>query len=125
VNAATEDPVQAIQALGGADAAIVLAVSPTACEQAFASLRRNGRLVFVALPADNVVQLPIFETVLNGISVIGSIVGTRVDLAETFELHAAGRTKVIRETRMLEQVNESFAEVEKGAVDARLVFDLR
>ena len=29
---------------------------------------------------------------LNGITVIGSIVGTRVDLREVFELHAAGRT---------------------------------
>ena len=125
VDATAEDPAQAIQALGGADAAIVLAVSPRACEQAFASLRRNGRLVLVGLPADNSFALPIFESVLNGISVIGSIVGTRVDLAETFELHADGRTKVIRDSRRLEHVNESFEEVEKGTVDARLVFDLR
>jgi propanol-preferring alcohol dehydrogenase len=125
VNAANEDPVEAIQALGGADAAIVLAVAPRAFEQAYASLRRNGRLVFVALPADNSIQLPIFETVLNGLTVTGSIVGTRVDLAETFELHAAGKTTVVRETRRLEQVNECFSEVESGAVDARLVFDLR
>ncbi len=125
VNAANEDPVEVIKQLGGADAAIVLAVSPKACEQAFGSLRRNGRLVFVALPADNTVHLPIFETVLNGITVTGSIVGTRVDLAETFELHADGRTRVIRESRKLEEVNEAFEEVLKGTVDARLVFDLR
>jgi propanol-preferring alcohol dehydrogenase len=125
VNAAQEDPVQVIKGLGGADAAIVLAVSPKACEQAFASLRRNGRLVFVALPADNFVQLPIFETVLNGITVTGSIVGTRVDLAETFELHADGRTTVIRETRRLEDVNDAFHQIENAEVDARIVFDLR
>jgi propanol-preferring alcohol dehydrogenase len=125
VDATAEDPATAIQALGGADAAIVLAVTPRACEQAFASLRRNGRLVLVGLPADNGFTLPIFETVLNGISVIGSIVGTRVDLAETFELHADGRTKVIRETRRLDDVNAAFQEVEQGLVDARLVFDLR
>ena len=51
--------------------------------------------------------------------------GTRVDLAETFELHAAGRTKVVRESRRLEQVNEAIDEVEKAQVEARLVFDLR
>ena len=67
VNAATEDPAEAIQALGGADAAIVLAATPQACEQAFASLRRNGTLVLVGLPADNVMRLPIFETVLKGL----------------------------------------------------------
>jgi propanol-preferring alcohol dehydrogenase len=125
VNARNENPAEVIQELGGADSAIVLAVSPTACEQAFASLRRNGRLVFVALPADNFVQVPIFETVLNGITVTGSIVGTRLDLQETYELHADGRTTVIRETRKLEDVNECFREVEKGEVDGRIVFDLR
>ena len=99
VNAAKEDPVAAIQALGGVDQAIALAVSPRAFEQAFGSLRRHGTLVFVALPADNAVTLPIFETVLGGITITGSIVGTRTDLREVFELHAAGKTKVIREVR--------------------------
>jgi len=125
VNALTEDPVAAIKALGGADVAISLAANPKAFEQAYGSLRRGGRLVFVALPAENSVQLPIFETVLNGITVIGSIVGTRQDLAEVFALHAAGRTRVIRETRKLDEVNDCFQEVEKGQVRARIVFDLR
>jgi propanol-preferring alcohol dehydrogenase len=57
--------------------------------------------------------------------VTGSIVGTRVDLAETFQLHAEGRTKVVRETRRLDDVNRSFDQIEKGEVDARLVFDFR
>ena len=89
------------------------------------SLKRGGTLVFVALPVDNFVQLPIFETVLQGITVTGSIVGTRVDLAETFQLHAEGRTRVVREPRRLEDVNQSFEQIEKGEVDARLVFDFR
>ena len=99
----------AIKELGGADAAIAVAVAPRAFEQAYRSLRRGGKLVFVALPADNSVQLPIFETVLNGITVLGSIVGTRTDLAEVFRLHALGRTRVVRETRNLDDVNECFA----------------
>jgi propanol-preferring alcohol dehydrogenase len=53
------------------------------------------------------------------------LVGTRVDLAETFDLHVAGRTTVVRETRHLEDVNTCMAEVLSGSVDARLVFDLR
>jgi propanol-preferring alcohol dehydrogenase len=124
VNAATEDPVAAIRRLGGADQAIALAVSPRAFEQAYASLRRGGTLVFVALPADNEITVPIFQTVLNGITIVGSIVGTRTDLREVFELHAAGKTKVIRETRPLDQVNESIADVEAGHVAARIVFGL-
>jgi propanol-preferring alcohol dehydrogenase len=124
-NAATEYPAEAIQALGGADVSIALAAAPKPFEQAYGSLRRGGRLVFVGLPADNRMALPIFETVVQGITVTGSIVGTRVDLAETFELHAAGHTRVVRETRRLEQVNDSFTEVLEGRAPARLVFDLR
>jgi len=121
INAAKEDPVEAIQRLGGVDQAIALAVSPRAFEQAYKSLRRGGTLVFVALPADNEITLPIFETVLNGITIVGSIVGTRKDLREVFELHAAGKTRVIRETRPLDQVNEAIADVEAGRVPARIV----
>ena len=122
VNAAEQDPAEFIRELGGADQAIALAVSPASFEQAYRSLRRGGTLVFVALPAENHIELPIFETVLNGITVVGSIVGTRVDLREVFELHAAGRTRVIRETRSLSEVNQAIADVEAGRVPARIVF---
>jgi propanol-preferring alcohol dehydrogenase len=124
VNAAKEDVVAAIQRLGGADQAIATAVSPKAFEQAYGSLRRRGTLVFVGLPADNVIRLPIFETVLQGITVVGSIVGTRLDLREVFELHAAGKTRVILEERSLEDVNEAIEDVDAGRVPARVVFRL-
>lgn len=125
VNAAGIDPVAAIADLGGADVAVVLAVTPKAFEQAFASLRRGGRLVCVALPpeTDGPMHLPIFETVLKGISVIGSIVGTRADLAEVFRLHALGRTRVIAETRKLDDVNQAIDDVLHARTSARLVFE--
>lgn len=123
VNAAKVDPVEAIQKLGGADVAVVLAASPKVFEQAFSSLARGGRLICVALPADQEMSVSIFETVLKGISIIGSIVGTRQDLAEVFELHAEGRTRIIAESRTLDQVNEAIEEVLSGKVLARLVFE--
>jgi propanol-preferring alcohol dehydrogenase len=123
VNAAEVDPVAAIQELGGADVALVLAASPKVFEQAFSSLSRGGRLICVALPKDEKMSLSIFETVLKGISIIGSIVGTRQDLTEVFALHAAGRTKIIAEGRTLEQVNDAMDEVLSGKVLARLVFE--
>jgi propanol-preferring alcohol dehydrogenase len=80
--------------------------------------------VCVGLPAGGAtVPLPIFDTVLGGKSVIGSIVGTRRDLAEVFALHAAGRTRVICETRKLDDVNACFDDVLAGRVPARLVFE--
>ncbi len=89
----------------------------------FWSRKHGGTLTLVGLPKDNRMQLPIFETVLGGLHVTGSIVGTRVDLQEVFELHAMGRTRVTHEERELESVNEAIEEVESGEVDAGLVFD--
>ena len=122
INARQVDPAKAIQVLGGADVAIALAANPQALEQAHAALRRGGRLVLVALPRDNAMRLPILETVCKGISVIGSIVGTRADLAEVFRLHAAGRTRVVYQVRKLDEVNTCFEEVLAGRVPGRLVF---
>jgi alcohol dehydrogenase, propanol-preferring len=126
INAAQTDPVAAIEALGGADVAVVLAVIPAVFEQAFAALRRGGRLVCVGLPpeTDGPMSLPIFPTVLKGISVIGSIVGTRQDLAEVFDLHARGRTRVVAQTRKLDEVNEAVDDVLTCRTTARIVFEL-
>ncbi|MGW2842683.1 alcohol dehydrogenase AdhP [Streptomyces sp. NPDC001493] len=125
VDARTQDVAEETQKLGGADAAISLAVSNESFSAAYGSLRRGGTLVLVALPAEGTLALPVFDTVLNGITVVGSIVGTREDLAEVFRLHRLGRTRVVRETRKLDDINSSIGEVLDGKVSGRLVFDLR
>ncbi|MFJ9870183.1 zinc-dependent alcohol dehydrogenase [Streptomyces sp. NPDC101165] len=124
IDARKQDVGAELKKHGGAHAAIALAVNPAAFEAVNSGLRRGGKLVMVALPAHGAIQVPIFDTVLNGTSVIGSIVGTRQDLAEVFQLHAAGRTKVSYETRPLSTVNESIDDVLRGDVKARIVFDL-
>ena len=121
IDARTEDPASVLRAHGGADVAIGLAVSDQSFAAAYAGLRRGGRLVLVALPADGALSLPVFDTVLNGKSVLGSIVGTRADLDDVFALHAAGRTRVVYEPRPLSGVNEAIEEVLLGKAKARLV----
>jgi len=117
------DQAGALAALGGVDVALVTVPSPQAMNAAHAALNPNGRLVLVGLPADNRLEIPVFQTVLKGISVIGSLVGTRNDLEDCFSLHAAGRTKVVAESRKLDEVNACFDEVLAGDVPARLVFE--
>ncbi|MCX5563123.1 zinc-dependent alcohol dehydrogenase [Streptomyces sp. NBC_00038] len=124
IDARKHDPGEVLQRYGGAHVAIALAVNEAAFAAANSGLRRGGKLVMVALPAHGTIQVPIFDTVLRGTSVIGSIVGTRQDLTEVFQLHAAGRTKVIYETRSLATVNESIEDVLRGEIKARIVFDL-
>jgi len=125
VNAGEQDVAAEIQKLGGADAVILTAASPKPIRQAYASLAPGGTMVFVGLPRENETSIPIFETVLNGITLRGSIVGTHQDLAEVFRLHQLGRTRVLSERRPLERVNEAFDEVLEGsATTPRLVFVL-
>src|SRR4051812_48795685 len=126
MNPLEQDPVAAIQALGGADAVICTAVFPTAFEQAFGSLARGGKLVCVGLPAENAMKVPIFETVLGGLEIAGSIVGTRHDLEEVFELHRRGLTHVEYAERSLDDVNTAIGEVLDGTAPApRLVFRMQ
>jgi alcohol dehydrogenase, propanol-preferring len=119
------EAVRAIRKLGGADRAVVVAATPAAAQAAFGSLKRGGTMALVALPRRGVFELPIVPAVLKGITVVGSIVGTRAQLAEVLALHAAGETRVVTETRPLEEVNEAMADVEAGRVPGRVVFDLR
>ncbi len=118
------DQAKQIADAGGADVALVTVPSPAAMRAAAEALNPTGRLVLVGLPADNQLTLPVFETVLRGIRVVGSLVGTRNDLSECFALHAAGRTRVVAETRELDDVNACFDEVLAGKVPARLVFQM-
>jgi alcohol dehydrogenase, propanol-preferring len=121
IDARTQDPAKVLQSYGGADVAIGLAVDDKSFATAYGGLRRGGRLVLVALPAAGSLSIPVFDTVLNGTSVIGSIVGTRADLTDVFALHAQGRTRVTYEIRDLASVNESIADVLHGRARARLV----
>lgn len=122
VNARVDDPAQAIRARGGVDVAIVLTAHAPVFAQALSSLRRGGRLVCVGVPSQGVLPLPLFQTVVKGLTVFGSTTGTRSELAEVFEVHRAGRTKVVRQTRALDEVNACVDEVLAGQVPGRIVF---
>ena len=74
---------------GGAHSAVVTAVSKVAFNQAVDSVRAGGRVVAVGLPSE-MMDLSIVKTVLDGIQVIGSLVGTRKDLEEAFQFGAEG-----------------------------------
>lgn len=109
---------------GGAHSAVVVAVARTAFNQAVDSLRAGGKVVCVAVPPGNL-DLNIVKTVLDGIEIVGSLVGTRQDLAEAFEHALAGRVKPVVHSRQLDEINDIFSEMESGSIQGRMVIDLR
>ncbi|KKB33319.1 Alcohol dehydrogenase [Bacillus thermotolerans] len=125
VNGMKEDPVQAIQNLvGGVQASISVAVTKKAFEQAYLSVKRGGTLVVVGLPNDEL-PIPIFDTVLNGVTVKGSIVGTRMDMREALEFAAQGKVKAQIETAPLSEINSIFDKMEQGKINGRIVLTMQ
>jgi len=106
--------------VGGAQGVLVTAVSPKAFEQAMGMVRRGGTVSLVGLPPGDF-PLSIFNTVLNGITVRGSIVGTRLDLQEALEFAAHGKVKATVATERLENINEVFSRMRAGDIQGRIV----
>ncbi len=121
VNAREQDPVAAIQEqTGGAHGVLVTAVHPSAFGQAIGMARRGGTIVFNGLPPGDF-PAPIFDIVLKGLTVRGSIVGTRQDMVEALDFYARGLVKPKVAVRSLEEINEVFGEMHAGAIDGRVV----
>ena len=93
---------------GGAHSAVVTAVSKVAFNQAVDSVRAGGRVVAVGLPSE-MMELSIVKTVLDGIQVIGSLVGTRKDLEEAFQFGAEGLVVPIVQKRPVEVCRSQFS----------------
>jgi len=124
VDAKDEDPVAVIQKeIGGAHGVLVTAVSLPAFKQALGMLRRGGTCVLNGLPPGEF-PVSIFDLVLNGQTVRGSIVGTRKDLREALQFAAEANVKATIEKLPLGSINNIFDRLKKGKVNGRIVLDI-
>ncbi len=124
VNARDTDPAAWLQKeIGGAHGVLVTAVSPKAFSQAIGMVRRGGTIALNGLPPGDF-GTPIFDVVLKGITIRGSIVGTRSDLQESLDFAAHGDVKATVSTAKLEDVNDVLNRLREGKVEGRVVLDL-
>ncbi|WP_200945475.1 zinc-dependent alcohol dehydrogenase [Sanguibacter sp. Leaf3] len=124
VNYRDGDPGEAVQDLvGGAQAALVTAVSERTFPQALSMLRRGGTVSLVGLPPGDF-PLSIFDTVLRGLTVRGSIVGTRLDMLEAVDFFSRGVVSTTFERQPMDAINDIFARMTTGAIDGRVVLDM-
>lgn len=123
VNALTQNPGRELTAqAGGAHAAIITAVTKQAFDGSLAMLRPGGTVVLVGMPPA-AFSLDIVDTVRRGLTVRGSIVGTRLDLAEALELYAARVVDPSVTLRPLGKVDAVLAELAAGQIDGSVVLD--
>jgi alcohol dehydrogenase, propanol-preferring len=121
INAKTTDPVAEVKSLcGGAQGVLVTAVSPRAFSQALGMLAKRGTVALVGLPPGSF-ELDIFDTVLMRKTIRGSIVGTRLDLAECLQFAGDGKVKVHYSVERLEDINDIFERMRNNKIDGRVV----
>jgi propanol-preferring alcohol dehydrogenase len=102
---------------------LVTAVSPKIFRQAIHMLRHGGTSALVGVPPGDF-PTPIFDVVLKGVTILGSIVGTRKDLQESLQFAAEGKVKLFTEIQPLEAINDVFDRLRHSQVNERVVLAL-
>ena len=124
VNALHGDPAVAVKegTGGGAHGVLITAPSLSAFKQGIGMARKRGTCVLVGLPPGEF-PVPLFDVVANCITIRGSFVGTRQDMAEALAFAAEGRVHADIELQPLSAVNSIFDRLQHGDVPSRVVID--
>jgi propanol-preferring alcohol dehydrogenase len=124
VNATHEGAAEAVKkgTDGGGHGVLITAPSLSAFKQGVAMTRKRGTCVLVGLPPGDF-PLPLFDVVANCITVRGSFVGTREDMADTLAFAAEGKVKADIELQPLSAINDIFDRLQHGKVEGRIVLD--
>ncbi len=124
VNAKSAGAAEAVikGANGGAHGVLITAPSLGAFKQGVSMTRKRGTCVLVGLPPGDF-PLPLFDVVANCVTVRGSFVGTREDMAETLAFAAQGKVEADIELQPLSAINDIFDRLEHGKVAGRVVLD--
>ena len=109
---------------GGTHGVLVTAVHPIAFKQAVGVVRRGGTVAMNGLPPGEF-PVNIFNMILNGVTIRGSIVGTRLDLQEAINFAEEEKVHAHVAPAKLEDINDVFAKMKKGQIDGRMVLDFR
>ncbi|MEO8059182.1 MAG: alcohol dehydrogenase AdhP [Burkholderiales bacterium] len=124
VNARHADAVAAVVKAtdGGAHGVLITAPSLPAFKQGIAMTRKIGTCVLVGIPPGEF-PTPLFDVVANCITIRGSFVGTRADMAEALAFAADGKVKADIELQPLSEINRVFERLAHGEVPSRVVLD--
>ena len=124
INAKKNDPAAILKKEigGGAHGVLITAPSLPAFKQGIEMTRKHGTCVLVGLPPGDF-PVPLFDVVANCVTIRGSFVGTRGDMAEALAFAADGKIKADIELQPLSAINKIFERLEHGDVPSRVVLD--
>jgi propanol-preferring alcohol dehydrogenase len=124
VNAKHGDAIAKVKAGtgGGAHGVLITAPSLPAFNQGVEMTRKHGTCVLVGLPPGEF-PVPLFDVVANCITIRGSFVGNRQDMAEALAFAARGQVKADIELQPLSAINDVFDRLVHGKVAGRVVLN--
>jgi alcohol dehydrogenase, propanol-preferring len=124
INAQSDQAIAEVKKItvGGAHGVLITAPSLAAFKQGVAMTRKHGTCVLTGLPPGEF-PFPLFDVVLNCITVRGSLVGTRQDMSEALAFAAEGKVKAVIERQPLSAINDVLTRLERGEIAARVVLD--
>jgi len=124
INARHGDPAAAVQKAtgGGAHGVLITAPSLPAFKQGVGMTRKHGTCVLVGIPPGDF-PTPLFDVVANCITIRGSFVGNRRDMAEALAFAVDGQVKADIELQPLSAINTIFERLAHGDVPSRVVLD--
>lgn len=122
VDSKAEDPVEALQKLGGASVLLATAPNAKAIESVVGGLAARGKMMLVAAAHDPI-AINAFA-MLSGKMVHGWPSGSAVDSEDTMSFSALADVRPQTETFALEQANEAFAKVMENTVRFRAVLKM-
>jgi propanol-preferring alcohol dehydrogenase len=124
VNAKAGDPIAAVKkgTGGGAHGVVITAPSLGAFKQGIGMTRKRGTCVLIGLPPGEF-PTPLFDVVANCITIRGSFVGTRQDMAEALAFAAEGKVEADIELQPLSAINQVLERLEQGKVASRVVIN--
>jgi len=124
INAKTGDPAVDVkkETGGGAHGVLITAPSLIAFKQGVGMTRKLGTCVLVGLPPGEF-PVPLFDVVANCITIRGSFVGTRRDMAEALAFAVEGKVKADIERQPLSSINGVLDRLQHGDVASRVVLD--
>lgn len=105
---------------GGAHGVLATAPAAKALEQSVRMLRRGGTCILIGIPKEPL-PLNVFDMVIKGLNVRGSLIGTRGDLREALALVSEGRVTPLVESRSLDDVNETIGALRTRQIKGRAV----
>ena len=107
---------------GGAHGVLITAPSLPAFKQGIEVTRKRGTCVLVGLPP-GYFPVPLFDVVANCLTIRGSFVGNREDMAEALAIADEGKVRADIELEPLASINTTFERLEHGKVAGRVVLD--